>query len=240
MTGTIVNCIAVAVGGSIGCLFKKAIKESYMESINKSLGLAVLVIGFNGIVAHMVKIKEVSLESSGELMLVIFLVIGTFIGELLKLEERFEKFCRGIENKFSKGGFAPGFINGTVLFTVGALTIMGSLNDGINNDPSLLFIKSALDFVSSIVFGATLGYGVIFTFIPLLIYQGGITLAAGALSGFLQGELLTQICFVGYTIIIAIGLNFLITKKIKILNTLPSLFLPIIYQLILKLIEAIK
>lgn len=240
MTGTLVNAVAVIVGGLIGLLLKKGIKESYTESINKALGLAILIIGLNGVISNMFTVENGKLKSSGELMLVIFLVIGTFAGELLKLDDRFTRFCKGIENKFKSDGFAAGFINSTVLFCVGAMSIVGSINDGLTGDSSVLFVKSALDFVNAIIFAATLGYGVIFTFIPILLYQGGISLLAGVLSGVLQGELLEQICMVGYAIIMAIGLNFLLQKKFKTLNMVPALLLPVVYHYILVLIEYIK
>ncbi len=240
MTGTLINCVAVAAGGTIGVLFKKGINESYTESINKSLGLAVFVVGLNGVISNMIKSENGALSSSGELLLVAFIVLGTFIGELLKVDDRFSKFCIRIEGKLKKGGFASGFINGTVLFCVGAMAIVGSIQDGLTGDGTTLLIKSALDFTSSIIFGATLGYGVIFSFIPLLIYQGGITLLASQLSGILQGEVMKQVCFVGYAIIMAIGLNFLLEKRFKTLNMLPAIILPVAYHYILMLIDIIR
>ena len=240
MTGTLVNCAAVIVGGAIGVIFKKGIKGSYTESINRSLGIAILIIGLNGVISNMFSVADGKISSSGELLLVAFLVLGTLIGEVLKLESRFGKFCEKIEKKFRAGGFASGFINGTILFCVGAMAIIGSINDGLTGDSSVLFVKSALDFISAIIFGATLGYGVIFTFIPLLVYQGGITLLAGTLSGILQGELLSQVCMVGYAIIIAIGVNFIFGKKFNTLNMLPGILLPVAYHYILILINFIK
>ena len=240
MTGTLVNCAAVIVGGAIGVIFKKGIKDSYTESINRSLGIAILIIGLNGVISNMFSVADGKISSSGELLLVAFLVLGTLIGEVLKLESRFGKFCEKIEKKFRAGGFASGFINGTILFCVGAMAIIGSINDGLTGDSSVLFVKSALDFISAIIFGATLGYGVIFTFIPLLVYQGGITLLAGTLSGILQGELLSQVCMVGYAIIIAIGVNFIFGKKFNTLNMLPGILLPVVYHYILILINFIK
>lgn len=240
MTGTLVNCIAVIIGGLIGLLFKKGIKPSYADSINRALGLAVLIIGINGVIANMFTVENDKISSSGELLLVVFLVVGTLIGELLKLDERFGRFCNKIENKFQAKGFASGFINGTVLFCVGAMSIIGSINDGLTGDSSILFVKSALDAVNAVIFGATLGFGVIFTCIPMLIYQGGISLLAGTLSDILQGELLEQVCMVGYAIIMAIGFNFLLEKKFKTLNMIPALILPVVYHYILILIEYIK
>lgn len=240
MTGTLVNCIAVIIGGIIGLLLKKGIKESYAVSINKSLGIAVLIIGINGIISNMFTVENGSLKSSGELLLIVFLVIGTLIGEILKLDDRFNSFSQKIDSKFKGGGFASGFINGTILFCVGAMSIIGSLNDGLTGDSSVLFVKSALDFVNAVIFGATLGFGVIFVCIPMLVYQGGISLLAGSLSGLLQGELLTQICMVGYAIIIAIGFNFFLEKKFKTLNMVPAILLPIAYHYILVLIDFLK
>ena len=240
MTGTLVNCVAVIIGGLIGLLLKKGIKDSYAQGINKSLGIAVLIIGLNGVISNMFTVENGALKSSGELLLIVFLVVGTLIGELLKLDDRFNSFCKKIDLKFKDGGFASGFINGTILFCVGAMSIIGSLNDGLTGDSSVLFVKSALDFVNAVIFGATLGFGVIFVCIPMLIYQGGISLLAGSLSGILQGELLTQICMVGYAIIVAIGFNFFLEKKFKTLNMVPSIVLPVVYygiQLIIGLFE---
>lgn len=240
MTGTLVNCVAVIIGGLIGLLLKKGIKPNYAEGINKSLGIAVLIIGLNGVVSNMFTVENGSLRSSGELLLIVFLVIGTLIGEILKLNDRFDSFCKKIDSKFKDGGFASGFINGTILFCVGAMSIIGSLNDGLTGDSSVLFVKSALDFVNAVIFGATLGFGVIFVCVPMLIYQGGISLLAGSLSGILQGELLTQICMVGYAIIVAIGFNFFLEKKFKTLNMVPAILLPVVYHYILVLIEFIR
>ena len=120
------------------------------------------------------------------------------------------------------------------------MAIIGSINDGLSGDSSVLFVKSALDFTTSIIIGATLGFGVIFSAITILIYQGSITLLAGTLSGLLQGELLEQVCMVGYAIIVAIGLNFLLTKKFKTLNMVPAIFLPVAYHYILILINMIR
>lgn len=240
MTGTIVNCVAVVIGGLIGLLLKKGIKESYAQGINKSLGIAVLIIGLNGVISNMFTVENNSLKSSGELLLIVFLVLGTLAGELLKLDDRFNSFSKKIESKFSGGGFASGFVNGTILFCVGAMSIIGSLNDGLTGDSTVLFVKSTLDFVGAIIFGATLGFGVIFTCIPMLIYQGGISLLAGLLGNILQGELLTHICMVGYAIIIAIGFNFFVEKKFKTLNMVPALVIPIIYHYITVLVEYIR
>lgn len=233
MTGTLVNFAAVAAGGLIGCLLKKGIKEDFKQSINMVLGLAVLVIGLNGVIGNMFTVgEEGAISSSGELKLVVFLILGTLIGEVCGLDRHFSHFCNGIEQKFKANGFAQGFINSTLLFCIGAMSIIGSLNDGLTGDSSVLLVKSALDFTSAVILGATLGYGVIFSAVSVLIYQGSISLLAGCLSPILQGTVLKETCFVGYAIIMAIGFNFILKDKFKTLNMLPSLFLPLICSFI--------
>lgn len=240
MTCTIVNAIAVAVGGTIGLIFRKGIKKEYTDNINRVLGIAILVIGINGVISNMFVVDGQRIASKNELLLVVFLVLGTLIGELLKLEDHFSNFCNKIDKKFKNGGFAAGFINATLIFNIGAMAVIGSINDGINNDPSVLFVKSALDFTTSIILGATLGFGVIFSFIPIFLYQGGITLLAGVLSNVLVGDVLTQMCMVGYAIIMAIGINFIFGNKFRTLNMVPSLLLPVAYHYIMLLIDYIK
>ena len=240
MLGTLVNTGAVIAGGCIGLLCKKGIRESWTQSINKALGAAVAVIGINGVIANMFTVSEGKLSSSGELLLVISLVIGTLVGELLRLDDRLNAVSGKIEKRFHMGGFASSFMNATILFCVGAMAIVGSIQDGLTGDASVLYIKSALDFVSAIIFGATLGVGVVFSCLPVLVYQGTITLLAGLLSGFLVGELLAQVCMVGYTIILCIGVNFLATTRIKTLNMLPALLVPIAWNGIQNLIAMLQ
>lgn len=237
MIGTLVNAGAIMLGGLIGLILKKGIRESWTYSINKAVGIAVLVIGLNGVISNMITVGEGGkLSSSGELLVVISLIVGTFIGEVLKLDDHMEKFSKSIEGKFKVGGFAASFMNATILFCVGAMAILGALQDGLTGDSTILFAKAVLDGVTAIIFGATLGIGVVFSAIPVLIYQGLIALLAGFLSKYLQGDLLVQICSVGYAIILAIGFNFLLKERIKILNMLPAIFVPVVWFAIQKLI----
>lgn len=225
------NCAAVIFGALAGLIFKKIIKQSWLDGVNKALGVAILVVGINGVLSNMLVLDDGNFSTSGEMILIVSLVVGTLLGEMLNLDGRFTRFSQKIEQKFNFGGFSAGFISSTVLFCVGAMAIVGSLNDGISGDSTVLYIKSALDFTAAVILASTLGVGVIFSFIPLLLYQGGITLAAGLIGPYLEGELLCRICYVGYAIIICIGLNFLITNKIKTLNMLPSLIVPVIIEL---------
>ena len=182
--GTIVNAAAVVAGGLLGLLFKKGMKPSLEESIHKALGVAVLVLGLNGIISSMFTVSaEGKPSSSGELLLIVSLVLGMLAGELLRIDERLNSFGRRIEQKVGTAGFAASFVNGTLIFCVGAMTIVGALNDGLYHDPSILYVKSMLDAIGAVVFGATLGVGVCFCAIPILLYEGGLTLLAGLLAG---------------------------------------------------------
>ena len=219
MTGTLVNAAAIAAGGCVGLLLKKGVKGSHQDSINKALGVAVLVLGLNGVISSMFTVNaDGTLASSGELLLIISLVLGTLAGEALRIDDRLN------------GLFAQSFVNGALIYCVGAMAIIGALNDGLRGDASVLYIKSLLDGISSVVLGATLGPGVIFAALPVLVYQGAISLLAGALEPFLAGELLGQICGVGYCLVLCIGINFLGMTKIKTANMLPALLVPVLWS----------
>lgn len=236
MLGNAVNALAILAGGTIGLLFKKFIKESWTDTLNKGMGLAVLVIGINGVIANMMKLEGGKFSSSGELLLVISLVVGGLTGELLRLDERLDRFSRKVEQKFSKGGFADSFMSATVLFVVGAMAILGPIEEGLTGNHTILFVKATLDGVSAVVFASTLGYGVLFSAVPVFLYQSVFWALAGVVQPYLaEGPLLSQICMVGYAVIIGIGFNFILKDKIKTLNLLPSVLVPAVWYLITSL-----
>ena len=236
--GTLINAALILLGGVIGLVFKKAVSKEMEYSVHKATGVAVLVIGICGILSSMLTVTEGKLSSSGELILVVSLTLGTFLGELLKLEERLNRGCKWIESKCKMSNFSAGFITSTMIYCVGAMAIVGSINDGLLGDSSTLITKGILDGVTSVVLAASLGYGVLFSAIPILLYQGGMTLLAGLLDQVLVGELLSNICMVGYALVMCIGINFLYNgdKKIKTVNMLPSLLVPVAYAIIKNLI----
>lgn len=238
MFGSLVNAGAIVLGGLIGIAFKKGIPKAFEEGINKALGIAVLVLGLNGVISAMLTVQNDKLASSGELMLIICLVLGTLIGEWLKIDARLGGFAGKIESKYKMTGFSASFINGTLIYCVGAMAIIGALNDGLTGDSSVLLVKSLLDGISSVVLGATLGSGVIFSAIPVLLYQGLISLCAGFLQPVLTPALLTAICSVGFCLVMCIGINFLGIAKIKTANMLPALLIVPIYYCITMLIPS--
>ena len=233
MTGTIVNTIAVIAGGLIGLLFKKGIKEHIQKSINQALGLAVIVLGINGVISSMITVSGGVLSSDGTLLLIISLVLGVIAGELLRLDDRLNSFGDKLGHKLNIGNFSEGFITASLIFCVGAMTIVGSLNDGLKGDSSILFIKSALDFIASIVLSATLGVGVLFSGVCVLFYQGALSLLAGFIGPYISSALLNQICMVGYVTVACVGINFLGMAKIKTANFLPGLVVPVLWNMIL-------
>lgn len=238
--GTFINCALIIFGGIIGLVFKKAVNKEMEYSIQKATGVAILVIGLCGVLSTMLKSDPSGdIKSSGEIILVVSLALGTFLGEILKLEERLNKGCKKIESKFQISNFSSGFITSTMIYCIGAMAIVGAINDGLLGDSSTLITKGIIDGITSIVLAASLGYGVIFSAIPVLLYQGSITLLAGLLENVLVGELLNNICMVGYALVICIGINFLYNgdKKIKTVNMLPAVLVPVVYAMILSVLK---
>ncbi|MEG0076587.1 DUF554 domain-containing protein [Anaerorhabdus sp.] len=233
--GSIVNAICIILGGLLGVMFKHGIKQSIQDSIYKAIGICVIVIGINGVLSNMAIIQEGVLSTSGELIMVVCIVLGTLIGELLDIDGKLNGLSKKIEEKFHLAGFANSFVVASIIFCVGAMAIIGSINDGLLHDPTVLFVKSILDGITSIILGATLGMGVIFSSIPVLIYQGAITLLSGSISTILVGDFLRQICMVGYVLVLCIGINFLAPNKLKVANMLPAILVVIVYNVILML-----
>jgi hypothetical protein len=180
------------------------------------------------------------ISSSGELMLVFSMILGAIVGESLGIEEYLNRLGGLVEQKLHLSGFAQGFVNGTLIYCVGAMAIVGSINDGLLGDPSTLITKGVLDGITSIVLAASMGPGVIFSAIPVLVYQGAITLCAGLLAPVLQGELLHQICAAGFLLVACIGVNFMSDKfHIKVANFLPALLVPVVWAVLRALAGAV-
>ncbi len=223
MLGTIVNCIAIIAGCLAGLLFRGGIPEKYNRTIMHAISLAVIVIGVGAAL------------KSEELIIIIFsLALGSLLGELLRIEDHLASLGRALEKRFSKddGDFYKGFITATLLFCVGSMAIVGSLESGLTGNHQTLFAKSALDGITSIVLASTFGVGCLFSAVPLFLYQGAITMAAVFVRPFLQPEVAAQMSSVGGVLIMAIGVNLLGAAKIRIGSMIPSVFLPLIWFII--------
>ncbi|SHJ76673.1 hypothetical protein SAMN02745975_02824 [Geosporobacter subterraneus DSM 17957] len=226
MWGTIVNALAIIAGSLVGILFRGGIPDKYNETVMKGIGLSVVLIGIMG-----------GLKTQ-DLVLVIFsLAIGSILGEMLRIEDNLESLGNWLENKMGgkEGGIAKGFVAASLLFCVGSMAIVGSLESGLTGNHQTLYAKSVLDGITSIVFTSTLGIGVIFSSVALFLYQGFITLTASYMKIFLTEEVIREMSAIGGLLIMAIGFNILEFKRIKVGNMLPAIFIPLIY-FILKLI----
>ena len=234
MSGTLFNALGIIAGSLIGVALKRRIPEGLGDQVLRILGLAVGVIATAGIISAMFSVDPVSgaLVSSGSILLLISLVIGYVAGELLRIDDRINTMGKRVESRFGASGFARGFVAASLIFPVGAMSIIGSLNDGLSGDISILAMKAGLDFTASIILASTLGIGVLFSFVPLLLFQGTVTLLAGLVYPFVSPELLDSFSMVGYTIVLCIGINFVAGTNIKAANLLPALAVPVIHYFI--------
>jgi len=218
MLGVLVNAVAVVIGGLLGLLLKKGIPEKVEKGVMAALGLCCMVIGIQG-----------ALDEPEILIVIISMVLGTILGGLLDIDKQVNRLGAFVEKKFQKEGgtvsLAEGFVSATLLFCVGAMTIVGSLNSGLRGDHAMLFTKSLLDFFSAMMMAVSLGIGVSLSAVSILVIQGGIALLAGVLEPVLNAVpgSITQIACVGSVMIIAIGTNLLGVTKIKVANFLPGL-----------------
>lgn len=222
MIGTIVNALAIIVGGMVGLLFKNVISEKISDSLLKATGLAVIAIGI-----------KLSLAGDNLTLLVISLIIGTIIGELIDIEGKLDKFGAFIENKMKnkESNVALGFVTCTLVYCVGSMAIVGSIQSGLTGNHEILFSKALIDGITSVSMAVSMGVGVVFSSISVFVYQGIITMLASLMQSLLSDVVVSEMTAIGGIIIMAIGLNFLEIKRIKVGNLLPAIFLPIIYYM---------
>jgi uncharacterized protein len=233
--GTIINVIAIIVGGFIGLLLRNHFKEHYKSVMIQAIGLATLVVGLSGSLQYIFKLSGLAINRVYILEMIVLLVIGSVIGTFLKIEKRLNDFGHNIQHKLgaNSGLFAKGFVTATLIFCVGAMAITGSIEDGLTGNASTLIAKSALDGMTAMILASTLGIGVIFSFIPVLIYQGLITILAYFLGSFLELEAISLMSIIGNVLIIGISLELLEIKKVKVADMLPAILLPILYFIII-------
>ncbi|EKY27550.1 DUF554 domain-containing protein [Clostridium celatum] len=228
MLGTIVNSIAVIVGCLVGLVVKGRLNEKISITVMQGLALCTLYIGISG-----------ALKGENTLIMILSVAIGALIGEIIDIDKRLNNLGEYLESKFngkkeSNVSIAEGFVSASLLFCVGAMAIVGSLESGLSGNHNTLFTKSILDGISSIIFTSSLGIGVIFSSVAVFIYQGGITLGAGLLSGILNYMVIANMSAVGGLLIAGLAFNMLGVTKMRIANLLPAIFLPIIFQIFIR------
>jgi uncharacterized protein len=236
MTGTWINVAAIMAGSLVGLFLKKGISEKLGSSLMQAVALCVVIIGISG-----------ALKSEDMIITIISLAIGALVGESIDIEKGMDSFAQKVETRFSNGResgwFVRGFVTASLLFAVGAMAIVGSIESGLNGNHEILITKSLLDFIASIVLTASLGIGVFFSAFVILIYQGSITLASTLLTSLFSTNLtmvITAMSAAGYILIFGLGLNMLKITKLKIGNFVPAIFFPVLYYgLLLPLFEMI-
>ena len=223
MIGTIVNTIAVIFGSIVGIIIHRHMPKNISDRVFQAIGLFTIFLGI-----HM------AMKTDNFLILIFSLVIGTITGELIDIDKSVNKFAEYLKTKLKSSNekFSDGFVTSFLLFCMGSMTILGAFEEGLGEEPNLLMAKSVLDGFSSIALAASMGIGVLFSAIPLLIYQGGLTLFAAGLQDWLTDPIINELTAVGGLLLLGLGFNILGIKQIKILNMIPALIVAVILALI--------
>jgi uncharacterized membrane protein YqgA involved in biofilm formation len=229
MLGPIVNALAVVVCALVGVFVVKGLPGRFEEIIKKAIGLSIVYVGVKG-----------ALDNRQVLLLIMSMVGGAVIGELIDIDKWMNRLGAWAEGRLGMGGgtFARGFVSASILFCTGSMAIVGSMQSGLMGNHETLFAKSILDGSISIVFGASMGIGVVFSAIPVFVYQAGIALASMAVRDLLSPEIINEMSAVGSLLVAAIGFNFLGVREIKVANLIPAIFIPWIYLTVRGMIGA--
>jgi uncharacterized membrane protein YqgA involved in biofilm formation len=222
MFGVLVNVATVLIGSTVGLLFRKMIPQNATDFVMKGIGLCTIYIGIDG-----------ALGGTNPLIAIISMAVGALIGALADLDKHLNHFAGKLEDRFkNKDGSGPsiaeGFVTASLVFCVGAMTIVGSLQSGLTGDHSMLITKATLDLVSSLIFAASLGIGVMLAAAFVLVFQGGIVLIAQAAAPFLTDYVIGEMTCVGSILIMALGMNIIGVTNFKVMNYLPAIFIPIL------------
>ena len=230
--GALVNSLSIVVGGLIGLFGAKRFNDKMQSSLNNACGISVLFIGIAGAMEKMLNIDNNTLSSGKSMLLVLCLALGTIVGEIIDIEKAFNDFGTWLKNKTgnaSDNKFVDAFVTASLTVSIGAMAIVGAIQDGILNDHSTLFVKAVLDFIIILIMSSSLGKGAIFSAIPVFIFEEIITLLARLISPIMTDLAISYISLVGSTLIFCIGINLIWGKKINVANMLPSLLLAILF-----------
>lgn len=234
--GTLVNMAAILIGSGLGLLLKNGIPKRLQTTISSAVGLCLIFVGITGAIKGLMNVSGTTFKTKDTLVVVICMAVGAAIGEWLDLEQKMENLGDWVKSKLPRGAstsnFTEAFVSTSLVFCIGAMAIVGSIEDSLNHDYTILFTKAVMDGVLSVVFAASMGIGVAFSMFPIGIYQGGITLLAGLVKPYLTDLMIGRLSCIGSILIFALGLNLTIGTKIKIANLLPAVFLPVIVCLL--------
>ncbi len=232
--GAIINTFAVIIAGALGLFLKKGIKPNLQRILMQANGLAVIFIAIGGVMEHMLVIDGNNISTQGTMLLIFSLVIGSVIGEWIDIEAKMESLGEKIKSLVklqSDNRFVDGFVTTSLIICVGAMAIVGSVQDGLTGDSSMIVAKSILDFVIVVIFTATYGIGSAFSAIVVLVYQGGITLLAALCGSIISDNLIADLSFVGCALIFCVGANLIREKTFRVGNMLPALLVPIVVEI---------
>ena len=232
--GTLINTVAVIVGGLLGLLLKNGIAKRFEAILMQALGLATIFIGASGVLKYMLVVENGVLATRGTMLLIFSLVIGSLLGQLLDIESKME--ILGIKLKAAvriknDNRFVEGFVTTSLIVCVGAMAIVGAMQDGLSGDSSMLVAKALLDFALVAILASAYGVGPIFSAIPIFVYQGAITLIAMLFGTVISDALIGELSFVGSALIFCVGVNLVREKTFRVANMLPALLIPIFWEL---------
>ncbi len=228
--GTLINVAGILAGGFLGLLFGRAISERIQETILRACGISVIFIGISGALSGMLALEGGRIASGRTLLVSICLSGGALIGELLNIEGLLERFGSFLNQKFSNGSdnrFIEAFVTASLTVCIGAMAVIGSIEDGVNRNYSILAVKAILDFVIILIMTCSLGKGGLFSAIPVAVFQGGITFGAKLVSGFMTEGALSNLSMIGSIMIFCVGLNLVFEKRIRVANLFPALILAV-------------
>ena len=229
--GTILNVVAILVGGIIGLVFSRAISPRYQETLMQAIGVCVIFVGIGGAVEGMMTVTADRLQSGGTMMIVISYAVGSLVGEWINLEQRIEQFGSWLKVKTGNAKekrFVDAFVTASLTVCIGAMAIVGSIQDGLSGDYSTLALKAILDMVIICVMSASMGRGCLFSALPVGILQGTVTLLARAIQPVMTDAALTNLSLTGSILIFCVGVNLLWEKKLKVANMLPAIVVAVL------------
>lgn len=230
--GTIINTLAIIAGGIFGYFFGGLLKERYQETINLACGVSVLFIGIAGTMEWMLSLKDGEIVSGKSMFVVICLVLGAVIGEIIDLDGKFERFGEWLKIKSGNAkdkNFVNGFVTASLTVSIGAMAIVGAIQDGILGDYSILATKSVLDLIIIMIMTCSMGKGCAFSAIPVCLLEGSITLLATFLKPFMTEPAMNNLSLIGSILIFCVGINLVWDRKIRVANMLPAVLLAVIF-----------
>lgn len=223
--GTIINALAIVIGGVLGILFKRFLKERYQDTIIKATGFSVVFLGAAGTLSKILTVRpDGTLSTGGSMVMILSLALGAL------LDAQFERFGEWLKHKTGSDGdnqFVNGFVSASLTVSIGAMAVIGSIQDGIYGDHSTLVAKAILDFIIVLIMASSMGKGCVFSFIPVAVLQGAMTALAVVLSGFMTDAVLNNLSLVGNILIFCVGINLVWPRTIKVANLLPSLLVAV-------------